>query len=54
MEITSLIPKFVLKSKQPRLARVILKKNKVKELSLLNIKTNCKTAIIKTVKLAQR
>lgn len=51
VEIAKLILKCILKSKQPRITRVILKKNKVEELSLLNIKTYCKTSIIKTMKL---
>lgn len=54
VEITKWILKCILKSKLPRITKVILKKNKVEELSLLNIKPYCKTSIVQTMKLVRR
>jgi len=53
MDISNLSLKYVWKDKRPRIANTILKKNKVRGLTLPNFKTYCKAIVIETVLLAK-
>ena len=49
VDIDKLILKFIWRGKKVRIANTILKMNRVRELTLLDIKTYCKATIIKPV-----
>ena len=45
----NVILKFVLKGKDPRIARIIMKKNKARKIILPNIKAYYRASVINTV-----
>ena len=49
MALDKLTLKFIQKYKGPRLAKIFLKKNEVRELALSDIKTNSKAPVVKPV-----
>lgn len=53
VEIHKLIPKFIWKSKEPRIAKTISKKNRVESFTLSNFTTYSKAIVVKTVVLTE-